>query len=101
MALRSVIEAFNSIEDPIDQGDVYPDYPGIVDPAPEERYPRINTAFYHGGEPIRVIRPFLEGEVRKPYLLSMTAAGQSALVNTALSISMTALSSVAATFGSR
>ena len=43
------------------------------------RSPRIETAFYHGGEPIRVIRPFLEGEVRKPYLLSMTAAGQSAL----------------------
>jgi hypothetical protein len=43
------------------------------------RAPRIETAFYHGGEPIRVIRPFLEGEVRKPYLLSMTAAGQSAL----------------------
>src|SRR4051795_6219753 len=24
-----------------------------------ERFPRINSAFYHGGEPIRVIRPFL------------------------------------------
>jgi superfamily II DNA or RNA helicase len=23
--------------------------------------PRVNTAFYHGGEPIRIIRPFLEG----------------------------------------
>ncbi|HEU4564796.1 MAG TPA: DEAD/DEAH box helicase [Gemmatimonadaceae bacterium] len=44
-----------------------------------ERAPRIETAFYHGGEPIRIIRPFLEGEVRKPYLLAMTAAGQSAL----------------------
>src|SRR5919199_1047861 len=43
------------------------------------RAPRITTAFYHGGEPIRVIRPFLEDEVRKPYLLAMTAAGQSAL----------------------
>jgi hypothetical protein len=43
------------------------------------RFPRLESAFYHGGEPIRVIRPFLEGEVRKPYLLSMTAAGQSAL----------------------
>ncbi len=43
------------------------------------RFPRINTAFYHGGEPIRVIRPFLEGTERKPYVLSMTAAGQSAL----------------------
>jgi hypothetical protein len=41
--------------------------------------PRINTAFYHGGEPIRVLRPFLEGEERKPYFLAMTAAGQSAL----------------------
>ena len=46
----------------------------------EERYPRIHTAFYHGGEPIRVIRAFLEeGETAKPYFLSMTAAGQSAL----------------------
>ena len=44
-----------------------------------DRFPRINSAFYHGGEPIRVIRPFLEGEEKKPYFLSMTAAGQSAL----------------------
>ncbi|MBX3173831.1 MAG: DEAD/DEAH box helicase [Gemmatimonadaceae bacterium] len=43
------------------------------------RYQRLEVAFYHGGEPIRVIRPFLEGEVRKPFLLAMTAAGQSAL----------------------
>lgn len=43
------------------------------------RYPRMRVAFYHGGEPIRVIRPFLEGEVEKPFLLAMTAAGQSAL----------------------
>ncbi len=43
------------------------------------RYPRINAAYYHGGEPIRVIRPFLEGEEAKPYVLAMTAAGQSAL----------------------
>ena len=43
------------------------------------RFPRLTTAFYHGGEPIRVLRPFLEGEVAKPYLLAMTAAGQSAL----------------------
>lgn len=43
------------------------------------RYPRINTAHYHGGEPIRVIRPFLEGTVPRPFLLTMTAAGQSAL----------------------
>jgi hypothetical protein len=43
------------------------------------RWRRLNTAFYHGGEPIRVIRPFLEGSAPKPYLLAMTAAGQSAL----------------------
>src|SRR2546421_678397 len=39
----------------------------------------VDPAFYHGGEPIRVIRPFLDGEVRRPFLLAMTAAGQSAL----------------------
>lgn len=44
-----------------------------------ERFPRLEAAFYHGGEPIRVIRPFLEGGATKPYLLAMTAAGQSAL----------------------
>ena len=44
-----------------------------------ERWPKLNAAFYHGGEPIRVIRPFLEGEVKHPFLLAMTAAGQSAL----------------------
>jgi hypothetical protein len=44
-----------------------------------EQWPRLTTAFYHGGEPIRVIRPFLEGEVTRPFLLAMTAAGQSAL----------------------
>lgn len=44
-----------------------------------DRWRRLSTAFYHGGEPIRVIRPFLEGTAPKPYLLAMTAAGQSAL----------------------
>ena len=44
-----------------------------------EQWKRLATAFYHGGEPIRVIRPFLEGEVEHPWLLAMTAAGQSAL----------------------
>jgi ATP-dependent helicase HrpA len=44
-----------------------------------EQWPRLTTAFYHGGEPIRVIRPFLEAEVERPFLLAMTAAGQSAL----------------------
>jgi hypothetical protein len=43
------------------------------------RFPRISAAHYHGGEPIRVIRPFLEGQVAKPFFLAMTAAGQSAL----------------------
>ncbi|MEX0690647.1 MAG: helicase-related protein [Gemmatimonadales bacterium] len=42
-------------------------------------YPRLNAVFYHGGEPIRVIRPFLEGGAEKPFVLAMTAAGQSAL----------------------
>jgi hypothetical protein len=45
----------------------------------EERFPRINAAFYHGGEPIRIIRPFLEDGAEKPFFLAMTAAGQSAL----------------------
>ncbi|HEX9053516.1 MAG TPA: helicase-related protein [Gemmatimonadales bacterium] len=44
-----------------------------------EQWKRLRTAFYHGGEPIRVIRPFLEGEMEHPWLLAMTAAGQSAL----------------------
>ena len=44
-----------------------------------EQWKRLTTAFYHGGEPIRVIRPFLESEVPRPWLLAMTAAGQSAL----------------------
>jgi len=43
------------------------------------RWQALATAFYHGGEPIRVIRPFLDGTVRRPFLLAMTAAGQSAL----------------------
>ena len=43
------------------------------------RFPRITVAFYHGGEPIRIIRPFLDGGAPKPFLLTMTAAGQSAL----------------------
>ena len=40
---------------------------------------KLNAAFYHGGEPIRVIRPFLEGTAKKPFVLAMTQAGQSAL----------------------
>ncbi|HEX5832195.1 MAG TPA: DEAD/DEAH box helicase, partial [Gemmatimonadaceae bacterium] len=45
----------------------------------ERRAPRVNAVFYHGGEPIRVLRPFLEGAETKPFFLAMTAAGQSAL----------------------
>ena len=45
----------------------------------QARFRGITAQFYHGGEPIRVIRPFLDGTVEKPYLLAMTAAGQSAL----------------------
>ncbi len=46
----------------------------------EWRAPEINAAYYHGGEPVRVIRPFLEDEgMGRPFLLAMTAAGQSAL----------------------
>jgi ATP-dependent helicase HrpA len=54
---------------------------GVEDAAEHVRRlaPRVNTAFYHGGEPIRVIRPFLEGGEQKPFFLAMTAAGQSAL----------------------
>jgi ATP-dependent RNA helicase HrpA len=44
-----------------------------------DRWHSLATAFYHGGEPIRVIRPFLDGLVKRPFLLAMTAAGQSAL----------------------
>jgi hypothetical protein len=43
------------------------------------RWKRVDTAFYHGGEPIKTIRPFLEGTAKKPFVLAMTAAGQSAL----------------------
>ncbi|MFL5352851.1 DEAD/DEAH box helicase [Archangium sp.] len=42
-------------------------------------WPGIHAAYYHGGEPIRAIRPFLEGTQPRPYVLAMTAAGQSAL----------------------
>jgi ATP-dependent RNA helicase HrpA len=54
---------------------------GVEEAAEHVRHmaPRINTAFYHGGEPIRILRPFLEGGEQKPYFLAMTAAGQSAL----------------------
>ena len=46
----------------------------------QEGFPKIHAQHYHGGEPIRVIRQYLdEGGVEKPFFLSMTAAGQSAI----------------------
>jgi hypothetical protein len=44
-----------------------------------DQWPRLNASFYHGGEPIRAIRPFLEGTAERPFVLAMTQAGQSAL----------------------
>jgi ATP-dependent helicase HrpA len=45
-----------------------------------ERYKGILTEFYHGGEPVAKLRPFLEEDgAPHPFVLSMTAAGQSAL----------------------
>jgi ATP-dependent RNA helicase HrpA len=54
---------------------------GVEEAAEHVRHmaPRINTAFYHGGEPVRILRPFLDAGQPKPYFLAMTAAGQSAL----------------------
>ncbi|HYJ79219.1 MAG TPA: hypothetical protein VEW03_06445, partial [Longimicrobiaceae bacterium] len=45
-----------------------------------EKWPAILVEYYHGGEPVAKLRPFLEGDgAPHPFLLSMTAAGQSAL----------------------
>lgn len=44
-----------------------------------ERWDQILAEFYHGGEPVSKLRPFLDGDAPHPYVLSMTAAGQSAL----------------------
>lgn len=43
------------------------------------RWPEVHAAHYHGGEPIRAVRPFLDGTAPRPFVLTMTAAGQSAL----------------------
>lgn len=43
------------------------------------RWSGLTVVHYHGGQPIRVIRPFLDGTAKKPFVLTMTAAGQSAL----------------------
>ncbi|HET6764663.1 MAG TPA: hypothetical protein VFH27_13355 [Longimicrobiaceae bacterium] len=46
----------------------------------EERWRNVNAVFYHGGEPVAKLRPFLEDDgAPHPFILSMTAAGQSAL----------------------
>jgi HrpA-like RNA helicase len=45
----------------------------------QDRWPTLNAAFYHGGQPIRVLRPFLDGKAAKPFVLAMTQAGQSSL----------------------
>jgi len=48
--------------------------------AVDERYRGVFTEFYHGGEPVAKLRPFLEDDgAPHPFILSMTAAGQSAL----------------------
>lgn len=48
--------------------------------AVDDRYRDVLTEFYHGGEPVAKLRPFLEDEgAPHPFVLSMTAAGQSAL----------------------
>jgi ATP-dependent helicase HrpA len=49
--------------------------------AVDERYKgQVMTEFYHGGEPVAKLRPFLEEDgAPHPFVLSMTAAGQSAL----------------------
>lgn len=44
-----------------------------------ERWTRIHAEYYHGGEPISKLRPFLGEDSPRPFVLSMTAAGQSAL----------------------
>ena len=46
----------------------------------DERYRGVLTEFYHGGEPVAKLRPFLEDDgAPHPFVLAMTAAGQSAL----------------------
>ena len=73
--IREVIDEEHGI------GVFLPTRAGVEQAANEvkENFPDFNAAFYHGGEPIRAIRPFLEEGAPKPYLLAMTAAGQSAL----------------------
>jgi ATP-dependent helicase HrpA len=45
-----------------------------------KKYPNVLTEYYHGGEPVAKLRPFLEGDgAPHPFVLAMTSAGQSAL----------------------
>jgi ATP-dependent RNA helicase HrpA len=45
-----------------------------------EKWPHVLTEYYHGGEPVTKLRPFLEGDgAPHPFVLAMTSAGQSAL----------------------
>jgi ATP-dependent helicase HrpA len=46
----------------------------------EERWRNVFAVYYHGGEPVAKLRPFLEDDgAPHPFVLSMTSAGQSAL----------------------
>ncbi|MDB4950150.1 MAG: helicase, family [Gemmatimonadetes bacterium] len=46
----------------------------------EERWKNVTAVYYHGGEPVAKLRPFLEDDgAPHPFILSMTSAGQSAL----------------------
>jgi hypothetical protein len=46
----------------------------------EERWRNVFAVYYHGGEPVAKLRPFLEDDgAPHPFILSMTSAGQSAL----------------------
>jgi ATP-dependent helicase HrpA len=48
--------------------------------ATEERWRNVFAVYYHGGEPVSKLRPFLEDDgAPHPFILSMTSAGQSAL----------------------
>src|SRR5690606_24472501 len=69
------------VREPLGGGGFLPTRASVEDAARtgSERFPRLNAAYDHGCEAIRLIRSFLEGTESKPYVLSMTAAGQSAL----------------------
>src|SRR3989442_15295341 len=44
-----------------------------------DRWPNLATAFYHGGGPVRVVRPVLDGLVKRPLLVALTPAAHPAL----------------------